>query len=86
MESILLNDVRQVDTFKVTYALKISLTNDGKTAVKTINMEINPQRSILPFLPPAYSLEISTYILLGKEKLKYQVCVTRFALFTHVKG
>lgn len=48
-------------------------------------MEINPQHPVLPFPPPACSSEISTYILLGKGKLRYQVGALHFALFTRVQ-
>lgn len=61
------------------------LTNNGNVALKTITVEISPQHPLFPFLPPACSLEISTYILLGKGRLTYQVCFIHFALFGRVQ-
>lgn len=49
-------------------------------------MKITSQHPLPPFLPPACSLEISTYILLGKGKLRYQVCFIHCALFRYVQS
>lgn len=49
-------------------------------------MKITSQHPLPPFLPPACSLEISAYILLGKGKLRYQVCFIHCALFRYIQS
>lgn len=49
-------------------------------------MKIISHHSLFHFFPQACSLEISTYILLGKGKLKYQVCFIRFTLLEYVQS
>ena len=49
-------------------------------------MKITFLRLLPPFLPPACSLEISTSILLGRGKLRYQVCFICCALLRYIQS